>query len=57
MLALYIIHYFQKINTCSGTLLFKINYCDGGSAYVSLDTDKLYLLLMQLSLNFANRHT
>ena len=35
---------FKKNNTCSCGLL-KINYCDAGSIYLFLDTDKMYLLL------------
>ena len=53
-----IIHYplfSRKNNTCS-CALFKINYCDAGSIYVSLDTDKMYLLSIWLSLNLANQH-
>ena len=41
-----IIHYplfSRKNNTCS-CALFKINYCDAGSIYVSLDTDEMHLL-------------
>ena len=54
-----IIHYplfSRKYNTCSCTL-FKINYCDAGSIDLSLDTDKMYSLSVQLSLNPVNRHT
>ena len=46
----------EKKNTCSFALL-KINYCDAGTIYLSLDTNKMYLLSMYLSLNFVNRHT
>ena len=43
-----IIHYllFSRKNNTYSCALFKINYCDAGSIYLSLDTDKMYLLLM-----------
>ena len=47
---------FKQNNTCSCALL-KINYCDTGSIYLCLETVKMHLLPMQLSLNLVNQHT
>ena len=46
----------RKNNTCSRALS-KINYCDACRNYLSLDTDKMYLLSTQLLLKLVNRHT
>ena len=43
-----IIHYplFLRKNNASSCTLLKINYCDAGSIYLSLNNDKMYLLSM-----------
>ena len=54
-----IIHYslFSRSNNTCSSALFKVNYCDANSIYLSLESDKMYLLLMWLSLNLVNQHT
>ena len=45
------------MQTLSITIIFKINYCNTSSIYLSLDKVKMYLLLVFLSLSLVNQYT